>query len=51
MRLVMLKRDVNLWFKKNDVVELKEFNNASQIVLVYNKKNKKQMWLMYKDVL
>ena len=51
MKLVMLKRDVNVWFKKNDIVEIKEVDEKSQLVKVYNRKNKKEMWLMFKDVM
>ena len=51
MKYVMVKQDINVWFKKDDVVEVKEKNDKSQLALVYNRKNKKQMWLMYKDLM
>ena len=51
MTNVMLFRDINVWFKKGDVVEVKQVDEKSQLVLVYNRKNKKQMWLMMKDVM
>lgn len=50
MKYVMLFKDINVWFKKGDVVEIKEQDDKSQLALVYNRKNKKQMWLMYKDL-
>lgn len=51
MKYVMLFRDVNVWFKKGDVVEVKEVDEKSQLVQVYNRKNKKTQWLMIKDVM
>ena len=51
MKYVMLFKDINVWFKKYDVVEVKEKDEKSQLALVYNRKNKKQMWLMYKDLM
>ena len=51
MKYVMMNKDVNIWFKKGDVVEVKETNEKSQLALVYNRKNKKEMWLMYKDLM
>lgn len=51
MKYVMLSRDINIWFKKNDVVEVKQVDEKSQLVKVYNRKNKKEMWLMFKDVM
>ena len=51
MKYVMIKQDINVWFKKDNVVEVKEVNKKSQLVKVYNRKNKKTQWLMFKDVL
>ena len=47
----MIKQDLNVWFKKNDVVEVKQVDEKSQLVQVYNRKNKKTQWLMFKDVM
>ena len=51
MKYVMIKQDLNVWFKKYDVVEVLEVNEKSQLVQVYNRKNKKTQWLMFKDVM
>lgn len=51
MKYVMINQDINVWFKKYDVVEVKEVNEKSQLVKVYNRKNKKTQWLMFKDVM
>ena len=51
MRYVMIKQDINIWFKKNDVVEVKEKDEKSQLALVYSKKHNKYQWLMYKDLM
>ena len=50
MKYVMLFKDINVWFKKGDVVEVKEKDDKSQLALIYNRKNKKEMWLMYSDL-
>ena len=49
--LVMIKNDLNVYFKKGDVVEVLHIDEKSQLVYVYNKKNKKRQWLMMKDVM
>ena len=51
MRYVMLYKDINIYFKKNDIVEIKEKDEKSRLALVYNRKNKKTQWLMFKDVM
>ena len=51
MKYVMVKQDINVWFKKDDVVEVKEVDEKYQLVKVYNRKNKKTQWLMFKDVM
>ena len=51
MKYVMINQDINAWFKKDNVVEVKEVDEKSQLVKVYNRKNKKEMWLMIKDVM
>ena len=51
MKYVMINQDINVWFKKNDVVEVKQVDEKSQLVQVYNRKNKKTQWLMFKDVM
>ena len=51
MKYVMIKQDINVWFKKDNVVEVKQVDEKSQLVQVYNRKNKKTQWLMFKDVM
>ena len=51
MKYVMSKQDINVWFKKDNVVEVKQVDEKSQLVQVYNRKNKKTQWLMFKDVM
>ena len=51
MKYVMINQDINTYFKKNDVVEVKQVDEKSQLVQVYNRKNKKTQWLMFKDVM
>ena len=51
MRYVMLYKDINVYFKKYDIVEIKEKDEKSRLALVYNRKNKKQMWMMYSDII
>lgn len=51
MKYVMINQDINVWFKKYDVVEVKEVNEKSQLVKVYSKKHNKTQWLMFKDVM
>ena len=51
MKYVMVKQDINVWFKKYDVVEVKEVDEKSQLVQVYSKKHNKYQWLMFKDVM
>ena len=51
MKYVMIRQDINTWFKKGNVVEVLEVNEKSQLVKVYNRKNKKTQWLMFKDVM
>ena len=50
-RLIMLKKDINVYFKKNDVVEILEVDERSRLVLVYSKKHKKRQWMMFSDVM
>ena len=50
-RLVMLKKDINVYFKKNDVVEILEVDEKSRLVLVNSKKHKKRQWMMFSDVM
>ena len=51
MRYVMINQDINAYFKKDDVVEVKEVDEKYQLVKVYNRKNKKTQWLMFKHVM
>ena len=47
----MIKQDINVWFKKDNVVEVKEVDEKSQLVKVYSKKHDKYQWLMFKHVM
>lgn len=49
MKHVMLSRDINIWFKKNDVVEILQHDTKSKLVQVKSKKGK-VCWLMEKDL-
>lgn len=49
-RLVMLSKDLNVWFRKGDVVEVIKHDEKSKLVYVYCKKYKKYMWLMESDL-
>ena len=51
MKYVMVKQDINVWFKKYDVVEVKEVDEKSKLVYVYSKKHNKYQWLMFKNVM
>ena len=51
MKYVMIKQDINAYFKKNDVVEVKEVDEKSHLVKVYSKKHNKYQWLMFKHVM
>ena len=51
MKYVMVKQDINVWFKKDNVVEVKQVDEKSQLVQVYSKKHNKYQWLMFKDVM
>ena len=51
MKYVMISEDINVYFKKNDVVEVKEVDEKSHLVKVYSKKHNKYQWLMFKHVM
>ena len=49
--MVFLKKDLNTWFRKGDVIEIIKRDEKSKLVYVYCKKYKKYMWLMEKDLM
>ena len=51
MKYVMISQDINTYFKKNDVVEVKQVDEKSKLVYVYSKKHNKYQWMMFKDVM
>ena len=51
MKYVMISEDINVWFKKYDVVEVLEVDEKSHLVYVYSKKHNKYQWLFFKNVM
>ena len=51
MKYVMISQDINTYFKKYDVVEVKQVDEKSKLVYVYSKKHNKYQWMMFKDVM
>lgn len=50
MRKIMLHKDFNTYFRKNDIVIIKQKDEKTETVLIYNRKNKKEMWIRFKDL-